>query len=187
MNRRIKKKIQKRDGFKNWNNFYLHCVDRVIRRVTRDSITGGNDMIYTVVSRKVRKRKILRLCVLKNCYPISCSSNIPGDKDIEFTATQYCRDNLHSWLVDDHNKRIREMMSEEGRWGHSDGSLYTRFLTSLIEGQTIKHPPLSENEEKCEQTLADYLLTPAKPNAQLERHANITLPNFPGPYEAHIL
>lgn len=99
MNRRIKNKIEKRAGFKNWNRYWLYKVDvtatETINKLRASDPDTSNDddihdMVYMIVSRKVRKRKILKLCLLQNCYPVPTST--PGEeseKSIEFSSKMY--------------------------------------------------------------------------------------------------
>lgn len=90
MNRRIRSKIQKRHGFKSWNQYWDYCLDREIARRCKGKTSGLDDWIYTVVSKKRRKRKILRLLVLKNVIPVGMNTfEFVSDPPIKFKPYEY--------------------------------------------------------------------------------------------------
>lgn len=87
MNKRIKKKIHRRHGFKLWNNYWEDCVDRVIHKAIEGKTSGNNNIAYAVVSRKIRKRKILKLQLLTNCVPVSIGGTGGNEISIEFKCS----------------------------------------------------------------------------------------------------
>lgn len=87
MNKRIKKKIHKRHDIKSWNNYYEYCVDRAVLKAIEGKTSGNNDIVRVVTSRKIRKRKILKLQLLTNCVPVSMPTGTDGNEvEVEFSC-----------------------------------------------------------------------------------------------------
>lgn len=73
MNRRIRKKIACRDGYKKWSAYYRYKVWKAIRYLVRkhESEIGPNDMVYTVTTKPGKHCEIVKFMIFHDCYPVS--------------------------------------------------------------------------------------------------------------------
>lgn len=83
MNRRIKKKLDKRDGCKTYLNFRLH---RIIKAVEKH-ITDDIDLILITDSKRMDLKHLQQIRLLNNVKPIAIDSEYTSKPiNIQFTA-----------------------------------------------------------------------------------------------------
>lgn len=92
MNRRIKKKFDKRDGCKRYLNFRLH---RIIKAVGK-YITDDTDLIIITDSNRMDLKHPHQIRLLKQVRPVAVDYNKP--MNIEFTANRIVNAAYAAWL-----------------------------------------------------------------------------------------
>lgn len=68
MNKRIKKKIKNRLGFKKYIEYRKYFIAKCIQDKYN---TKSNDIIFITTSRKNKFKHINNIKIFKNCYPVS--------------------------------------------------------------------------------------------------------------------
>lgn len=100
MNRRIKKKFDKRDGCKTYLNFRLHRI----MKVSEKYMTDDNCMILITDSKRMDLKHPQRIRVLTNVMPVGVGNDKPentGDTrsmEIEFKANTTVGATYNAWL-----------------------------------------------------------------------------------------
>ena len=100
MNRRIKKKLDKRDGCKTYLNFRLHRI----MKVSEKYMTDDNCMILITDSKRMDLKHPQRIRVLTNIMPVAAGGSKSEDTDdtrsmeITFTANRTVSAAYNAWL-----------------------------------------------------------------------------------------
>lgn len=100
MNRRIKKKFDKRDGCKTYLDFRLHRI----MKVSEKYMTDDNCMILITDSKRMDLKHPQRIRVLANIMPVAAGGSKSEDTDdtrsmeITFTANGTVSAAYNAWL-----------------------------------------------------------------------------------------
>ena len=98
MNRRIKKKLDKRDGCKTYLDFRLHRIMKVGEKY----MTDDNCMILITDSKRMDLKHPQRIRVLTNIMPVGVGDDKPentgGPINIQFSANTTVGATYNAWL-----------------------------------------------------------------------------------------
>ena len=169
---RIRKKISKRHGYKSWNRYWDYCAGEEISKRTKGHDIASNNGIYIVVSRKRRKRKILKLLVLKNCIPVSinqgcdttANSMCVGAMHVPHAVSRDITDAMIDDMIDDIIASSKAIKFKPYKIDFSDEeSTVSRMLHSWLAGidatspmhPQIKLPPVNPEKQDMPKTATE--------------------------------
>lgn len=110
MNKRIKKKLEKRLFMKSYSKYRDKLLNIMIDRyIEENNLNCDNTFIYVLLSK--RGKKVLRISAFTNVFPIAINNKEVGSIELEFNCTNQSIDNNLS----DHNRSMLEGVIEEIR------------------------------------------------------------------------